>query len=163
MFRPMPAVAFGVMDGYRRMPEHVEYVHRSWPADLRQLATIRQEVRTWLTPLALDDGEAADVVQAVDEAATNVVEHAYGPGDSGNVELTLWTEPGALYVEVADHGSWRPPAGGSDCRGLGIPLMHGLVHAVLIHIDARGSRVLLRHPMPSHALPSHALPTVAVE
>jgi len=131
-------------------PGRVEFVHRSWPADPAQLSVIRRELGNWLAPLALSDDETADVVLAVDEAAANAVRHAYGPDTSGVVELTLWTEPGTLCVEVVDHGSWRPPVApvpvpSSGDSGRGIPLMSTMADAVLIHYDARGSRVLLRH------------------
>ena len=131
-------------------PGRVEFVHRSWPADPAQLSVIRRELSGWLAPLALSEEETADVVLAVDEAAANAVRHAYGPDMSGVVELTLWTEPGTLCVEVVDHGSWRPPAaptqhGETGDGGRGIPLMSTMADAVLIHYDARGSRVLLRH------------------
>jgi serine/threonine-protein kinase RsbW len=131
-------------------PGRVEFVHRSWPADPAQLSVIRHELAGWLAPLALTDDETAEVVLAVDEAAANAVRHAYGPGTSGRVELTMWTEPGTLCVEIVDHGSWRPPAertpvGGAADSGRGIPLMSSMADAVLIHYDERGSRVLLRH------------------
>jgi anti-sigma regulatory factor (Ser/Thr protein kinase) len=131
-------------------PGRVEFVHRSWPADPAQLSVIRKELSNWLAPLALSEDETADVVLAVDEAAANAVRHAYGPGRSGAVELTLWTEPGTLCVEIVDHGNWRPPtmprpATDTGDSGRGIPLMSTMADAVLIHYDARGSRVLLRH------------------
>jgi serine/threonine-protein kinase RsbW len=129
-------------------PGHVEFVHRSWPADPEQLVMIRRELSSWLAPLALTEDEVADVVLAVDEAAANAVRHAYGPDESGAVELTLWTEPGTLSIEVVDHGSWRPPAGESEQGGHGIPLMNRMSESVLIHFDGRGSRVLLRHRIP---------------
>jgi anti-sigma regulatory factor (Ser/Thr protein kinase) len=137
----------------------VEFVHRSWPADPAQLSVIRHELARWLAPLDLTEDETADVVLAVDEAAANAVRHAYGPGTSGVVELTLWTEPGTLCVEVVDHGSWRPPAapvplGGGADRGRGIPLMSTMADAVLIHYDTRGSRVLLRHRVPDAVEPA---------
>jgi serine/threonine-protein kinase RsbW len=127
---------------------HVEFVHRSWPADPEQLVLIRRELAGWLAPLALSETETADVVLAVDEAAANAVRHAYGPDESGQVELTLWTEPGTLSIEVVDHGSWRPPADRPTEGGRGIPLMSTMSEAVLIHYDERGSRVLLRHRIP---------------
>ena len=132
----------------------VEFVHRSWPADPAQLSVIRRELSGWLAPLALSEDETADVVLAVDEAAANAVRHAYGPGTSGVVELTLWTEPGTLCVEVVDHGSWRPPTvpvpvGDAADGGRGISLMNSMTDAVLIHYDARGSRVLLRRRVES--------------
>lgn len=130
----------------------VEFVHRSWPADPAQLSVIRRELARWLAPLALTDDETAGVVLAVDEAAANAVRHAYGPGGSGVVELTLWTEPGTLCVEVVDHGRWVPPVGDTAPDGLadggrGIPLMSSMTEAVLIRHDSRGSRVLLRYPV----------------
>jgi len=138
----------------RAAPGRIEFVHRSWPADPEQLAVIRRELSGWLAPLALTEEETADVVLAVDEAAANAVRHAYGPDEAGVVELTLWTESGTLCIEVVDHGSWRPPAerpaeGGRGTGGRGIPLMSHMSESVLIHFDDRGSRVLLRHRIPS--------------
>jgi anti-sigma regulatory factor (Ser/Thr protein kinase) len=130
------------------VPGRVEFVHRSWPADPYQLVLIRRELSSWLAPLALTEEETADVVLAVDEAAANAVRHAYGPDESGVVELTLWTEPGTLSIEVVDHGSWRPPATHIRHGGRGIPLMNYMSESVLIHFDDRGSRVLLRHRIP---------------
>ena len=129
----------------------VEFVHRSWPADPEQLVLIRRELSRWLAPLSLTENETADVVLAVDEAAANAVRHAYGPDESGVVELTLWTEPGTLCIEVVDHGSWRPPAPQERTGGRGIPLMSHMAESVLIHFDERGSRVLLRHRIPGPA------------
>jgi anti-sigma regulatory factor (Ser/Thr protein kinase) len=126
----------------------VEFVHRSWPADPAQLSVIRHELARWLAPLSLSEEETADVVLAVDEAAANAVCHAYGPGESGVVELTMWTEPDTLCIEVVDHGQWRPPAEQPVEGGRGIGLMSTMAEAVLIQYGERGSRVLLRHRVP---------------
>lgn len=134
--------------------ERVEFVHRSWPADPEQLVRIRRQLAGWLGPLQLSTDEVESIVLAVDEAAANAVCHAYGAGESGVVDLTLWTEDGAvgtgavgttLCIEIADHGSWRPPAEKPVSGGRGIGLMHAMTDATLIHYDRRGSRVLLRH------------------
>lgn len=141
---------------------HVEFVHRSWPADPAQLAVIRRELAGWLAPLSLTDDETADVVLAVDEAAANAVRHAYGPDESGAVELTLWTEPPAdadteaattLCIEIVDHGQWQAPAERPVEGGRGIGLMSTMSESVLIHYDDRGSRVLLRHRIPNGSNP----------
>lgn len=137
-----------------QQPGHIEFVHRSWPADATQLSVIRHELAGWLAPLALTEGETADVVLAVDEAAANSVRHAYGPDESGVVELTLWTEaasdsePATLCIEVVDHGHWRTPAEQPAEGGRGIGLMNTMSESVLIRFDGRGSRVLLRHRIP---------------
>lgn len=128
--------------------ERIEFIHRSWPADPDQLTIIRRELVGWLEPLALTGDEVDGIVLAVDEAAANVVCHAYGEGESGRVELTLWTEGSTLCIEVVDHGSWQPPAEQPTTGGRGIGLMNAMTDAVLIHYDNRGSRVLLRHPVP---------------
>lgn len=137
-------------------PGHIEFVHRSWPADPVQLTVIRHQLADWLAPLRLTEQETADVVLAVDEAVSNAVEHAYGPGESGQVELTLWTEPGTLSIEIVDHGQWRTPAADAQVvpetapqASRGIGLMNTMVESVLIHFDDRGSRVLLRQHIPS--------------
>lgn len=129
-------------------PGHIEFLHRSWPADSEQLSVIRHELAGWLAPLQLTDNETADVVLAVDEAASNAVRHAYGPDRSGVVELTLWTEGGTLSIEVVDHGHWRTPDAVPTSGGRGIALMNVMSESVLIHYDDRGSRVLLRHRIP---------------
>jgi serine/threonine-protein kinase RsbW len=92
---------------------------------------------------------ASDPVLAVNEAASNSVEHAYtSPVAGDTVELTFRTEPRAICVEVLDHGFWRVPSDQPNGRGRGIQMMQRLVAFVLIHNDNRGTRVLLRQPLP---------------
>ncbi|MCW2716407.1 ATP-binding protein [Pseudonocardia sp.] len=139
-------------------PGHIEFLHRSWPADPDQLSVIRHQLAGWLAPLQLTDEEIAEIVLAVDEAAANAVRHAYGPDESGAVELTLWTEdasaaaPPTLSIEVVDHGRWRPPVAVPTDGGRGISLMSTMSESVLIHYDERGSRVLLRHRIPADVI-----------
>ncbi|MFC4944529.1 ATP-binding protein [Pseudonocardia sp. GCM10023141] len=128
---------------------HVEFVHRSWPADPEQLSVIRHQLASWLAPLNLNEDETSDVVLAVDEAVANAVRHAYEPADDHTpVELTLWTEADSLCIEVVDHGRWRQPVAQPQVGGRGIPLMSTVSESVLIHYDERGSRVLLRYKIP---------------
>ena len=68
-------------------------MHRTWPAHPRHLTALRAEVRHWLAPLALLGTAEIDLVLAVNEAASNCVEHAYTPATADDtVELTFWTE-----------------------------------------------------------------------
>ncbi len=85
--------------------ESTEFAHGVWPAHPRQLAPMRAAVRRWLSALSLPEDAENDLVFAVGEAATNSVEHAYRPARAGDtVELTFWTEPQGVCVEVVDHG-----------------------------------------------------------
>ena len=97
--------------------------------------------------MALDQDTEQDVVLAVNEAASNAIEHAYiPPSPADRVTVRLRTEPYHLYVEVADHGQWRRPDADPGHRGRGILIMKRVVGSVSIHKDPDGTRVLLRHP-----------------
>ena len=151
MGEPTPPAARG---------EPSEFAHRSWRAHPRQLAPLRAEVRRWLAPFVLSGDAQDDLVLAVSEAASNCVEHAYTPATADDtVELTFWTEPHALCVDIVDHGHWRIPSDQPTMRGRGIEIMQRLVAFVLIHHDNRGTRVHFRHPLPD-APSRHAAPQV---
>jgi anti-sigma regulatory factor (Ser/Thr protein kinase) len=142
------------------LPDTAAFGHRVWPARAGALTLIRREVRRWLAPLEVMPDAKADLVLAVNEAATNVIDHAYrAPGDQGVVEVFFWTEPGAVLIEVVDHGRWRPPDPHAGGLGRGIEIMQRLAEAVLIHHDGRGTRVLLCHSLPGH--PRTVLPHIA--
>jgi anti-sigma regulatory factor (Ser/Thr protein kinase) len=129
--------------------ERSEFVHRSWPAYPRHLAALRAEVRRWLAPLALPGDAGNDLLLAVNEAASNCVEHAYTSATvDGTVELTFWIEARSVCVEIVDHGRWRTPTGKPTGSGRGTEIMRRLIPVVLIHYDHRGTRVLLSHPLP---------------
>lgn len=130
----------------------LEFVHRTWPARPRQLAPLRAEVRRWLASLGLPGQAEDDLVLAVSEAASNCVEHAYSPATADDiVELTFWTEPHAVCIQIIDHGEWRIPSHQPTRRGRGIAIMQQLIAFVLIRHDTRGTRVFLRHPLPGDA------------
>jgi serine/threonine-protein kinase RsbW len=128
--------------------ESTEFAHRRWSAEPRQLAAMRAEVRRWLAPLALPEDVEDDIVLAVSEAASNCIEHAYAPATAdATVDLTFWTEPRRVCIEIVDHGAWRKPSGLPTSRGRGIEIMRQLMAGVLIHYDRRGTRVFLSHPL----------------
>jgi serine/threonine-protein kinase RsbW len=130
--------------------DRVEFAHRAWPAHPLQLAPIHAETRRWLAPLNLSDDTEQAFVRAVEEAASNVVEHAYAPVTSDGVtsddvvELTFWTEDQTICIEIVDHGRWQPPDAIFSSRCSGFAIMSHLMQTVLIHYDIRGTRVLLR-------------------
>jgi anti-sigma regulatory factor (Ser/Thr protein kinase) len=131
-------------DGGARAPLKA---HRIWAADPVHLPHIRAQTRRWLASLALDEDTKHDLVLAVNEAASNAMEHAYTVADPADlVTMSFWTDPQHLYVEVADHGRWRQPETDPGHRGRGILIMHQVVGSVSIQKDPDGTRVLLRHP-----------------
>ena len=63
-----------------RVPPVPRRLSGRWPADPHALARVRQELRPWLRAQGAGDVEANDITIASQEACTNAVEHAYGPG-----------------------------------------------------------------------------------
>jgi anti-sigma regulatory factor (Ser/Thr protein kinase) len=124
--------------------DRTEFWQLSLPAEPAQLSALRQQLRDHIAGLPISPQCQAETVLAVDEAATNAVQHAYASGRPGQIELTIWTEPGTLCIQVCDHGHW-PAEAPPPNPGLGITLMHRLVDGVLIEHGDSGTRVLLRH------------------
>jgi anti-sigma regulatory factor (Ser/Thr protein kinase) len=138
---------------------HSEFAHRSWPADPRQLSAIREDVRGWLGPLDLTENARQDLVLAVSEAASNVLTHAYqSASEQDTLQMTYWIDGGRVWLEVVDRGAWKTPTASAYGHGLGIPIMQRLVDSVMIQYGARGTSVLMSHPLPGDAreLPEHS-------
>jgi anti-sigma regulatory factor (Ser/Thr protein kinase) len=128
--------------------EGEDYAFGIWPAQPRQLAPIRAELRRWLAPLKMTGEAQEDMILAVGEAAANSVEHAYSEvTEDGTVKLIFWTEPDAVCIEIIDHGLWQTPPAEPLQRGRGIPIMRRLMDSVLIHHGPDGTSVLLRCPL----------------
>jgi serine/threonine-protein kinase RsbW len=119
---------------------------RSWPARPEHLAAIRVAVRRRLAEFGLGADAAEDVVLAVNEAASNSVEHAYRPPQpSGMVEVSLATVAGTLTVDVRDQGRWllREVEGGERrLRGRGLMIMRSVLDAVRVDTGPFGTHVL---------------------
>ena len=82
-------------------------------------------MRDWFAALRIGDRDANDILIAVSEAVANVIEHAYSPGDAGDVEVELLRDGAQVTLRVRDHGSWNLlPAPGD--RGRGLPLMRAV-------------------------------------
>lgn len=79
--------------------------------DAAHLQGCRQQVRTFLHDLGVDEGAACDILLCVHEACANAVEHSDSALD---VEITVRLDQGSISVVVADAG--RGP-GADHCTG----------------------------------------------
>jgi len=59
----------------------------------------------------LSDNESYHCQMAADEACTNVIEHAYGGDDRGDIELTCAVSPGRFVITIVDEGIPFDPEG----------------------------------------------------
>ena len=61
-----------------------------------------------LAPLGLEPEEASSIELVLAEALNNVVEHAYAPGDEGQIKLVLRHGRAGLLIEIRDNGRPMP-------------------------------------------------------
>ena len=91
---------------------------------------VRHAVRGLLEARDTPETVTADVLLAVTEACTNVVQHAYGGdgnGRRGQMEIAAdWHEPDELVVVVRDRGRGFAPRVDSPGLGLGLPVIAAL-------------------------------------
>jgi len=88
--------------GRRRKPQPVVVLRV--PSGTEFLAAIRDTTKRVAELAGCDAATAEQVALAVDEAATNVIEHAYGGARDRFVELAFVCEPDELLVEIVDDG-----------------------------------------------------------
>jgi len=119
------------------------------------IPALRHSMRRWLNRTQWPGDEAADLVLAVNEAVTNVVEHAYPPGGALTVratasEVSLAGGLRRAVIVVTDRGLWRPAPADPGDRGRGIAMMRSIAHSLHIESSTRGTRVTIT----SHTVPS---------
>jgi serine/threonine-protein kinase RsbW len=71
------------------------------PSDVRRLADIREMVRSAAQDAGADRGFVDDLVQAIDETATNVIVHGHA-GQQGWLEVRIATEGERLVMTIED-------------------------------------------------------------
>ena len=81
-----------------KLPSHTDYL---------------DVIREFISKLANDAGFSEENVHkialALDEACTNVIRHAYDPGDEHYVEVEAQLDGGALRITVSDSGRGFDP------------------------------------------------------
>ncbi len=102
----------------------------------------------------LDEDAVFHCQMSVDEACTNVIEHAYGEDPGGNFEVSCGIEPGKCVIEIVDQGkpfdplSVPPPKASQsldDIRpgGVGIHLMRQLMDSIQFEYTNRGNTLTM--------------------
>lgn len=75
-----------------------------FPARFDQLNAIRDFVTQAAGDAGMDESGACAVEMAVDEACSNIVEHAYKGMETGDIECTCDCDDQVLTVILRDHG-----------------------------------------------------------
>lgn len=115
--------------------------------DYRALSAVRRFVRDRAAAAGLDEDRADDLTIAVNELASNTVEHTSGPGS-----VAVWTADDRLACQVTDTGHLTDPMAGripvppdQATGGRGLVLVNHLCDLVRVH--TRPGRTTVRVEM----------------
>ena len=113
-------------------------VTKIFDAELNNLTPIRLFIEETALALQFQLKETGDMMQAVDEAVTNVITHGY-LGKPGQIELTVARENDCLLVRIRDQAPYFDPTVVPP-PNLTLPLekrpLGGLgVHLVRVYLD----------------------------
>ncbi len=81
-----------------------------FPAEPRELKTVRAAVKREALEAGCPEDAALDVMMAVDEACQNIIRHAYGGGGKGDIVLRIERSAGALVFSLVDFAPRIDPA-----------------------------------------------------
>ena len=117
------------------------------PSTAENIPLVRHAVAGFLDGHALSDELASDVLLAVTEACTNVVQHAYRdspPSPRGEIEVSAEYVSSELTIAVRDRGLGFAPRVDSPGLGLGLPVIAALTQNVEIRpLPPSGTEVVM--------------------
>jgi serine/threonine-protein kinase RsbW len=112
-------------------------------AELPNLAVIRRFVEETAMALQVDRDAIDDMIQAVDESATNIIVHGYR-GRTGNIEIEVTREGYMLVVRLRDQAPLFDPTRAPP-PDLTLPLERRRVGGVGIHLTRQFTDSMTYH------------------
>jgi serine/threonine-protein kinase RsbW len=123
---------------------------------LTNLAEIAEFVSERAVLAGLDENQVFDVQVALDEACTNIIEHAYEGDDDGELRICCFVEGDDFVIRIQDSG--KPfcledvplpdtslPIEEREIGGLGVFLMRQMTDAIEYKTDPEtGNELILR-------------------
>lgn len=125
----------------------------SFPGRFDSLAAIGEYVTRAAEAAGLDARSVQGVELAVDEACSNIIEHAYGGEGRGDIEVTYRIDGDGLTVLLRDYGQpfdtdrvpepdLQAPLEDRDAGGLGLHFIRQLMDQVRFEFTAGSGNVL---------------------
>lgn len=84
--------------------------HRSFEGRFENLPKIAKYIEEITAKAGLDEKQRYAVQLAVDEAASNIIEHAYRNVENGKIDMTVEHSPKKLVIIVHDEGEPFDPS-----------------------------------------------------
>ncbi len=116
------------------------------PSATRYLTKVRKFISTHARKAKISEASIVDLRLAVDEACSNVIEHAYQGDSNEKLHLTLTVEPSRVIVQIRDRGRafnedrYQQPnvvelSRNRKSGGLGVDIIRRLMDQVEYHTD----------------------------
>lgn len=127
---------------------------------LERLSKISEFVEKAARQCGLDDHQVYDVQMAVDEACSNVIEHAYEGKPNGKIEIVCEKQNDEFTITIRDTGKpfdptriappkTNVPIAERDIGGLGLFFIHQLMDRVNFDFSKNGNRLTMVKRIPS--------------
>lgn len=116
------------------------------PAELGRIAEIRAFVRAAATDAGASPEVVADAVQAIDEAATNVVVHGYR-GAPGELEIRSAVGDGRMELRLLDRAPVFDPSSVPE-PDLSVPPLERRPGGMGVHLIRAATAETRHHPRP---------------
>src|SRR4051794_26293157 len=124
-------------------PEHADAPDSLFYSEAGDLGAVRAFVRDHALALGLSETRTEMLMIAVNELATNTVQHTTGGG-----RVQVWTDAGQLVCDVVDQGPprtfQRPMPAPDAVRGRGLAIVERICDQVDTVSDPDGTTVRLR-------------------
>ncbi|MCD4813137.1 ATP-binding protein [bacterium] len=79
------------------------------PSAAEKLSLVRRKIRRFAESYRLSTEVIDHVELAVDEAVSNVIQHAYSRKKDGIIQIRVWKEPKKIIIAVRDYGKNYKP------------------------------------------------------
>ncbi len=123
-------------------------------SQVERLSEIAEFVEQAARASGLNEEQTYDVQMAVDEACTNVIQHAYHGRPDGTIEITCEKQGKDFVVTIQDYGDRfdpkkvaRPrthdPLSRRNVGGLGLFFMHKMMDQVKFEFSPHGNRLTM--------------------
>jgi len=125
----------------------------TFPGNYYSLEAIRNFYKSGAEQAGLDEKAVYEVQLAVDEAASNIIDHAYGGENLGKIECSYRASNGELEIIIRDFGKPFDPGlvnspdlqknlNNRKVRGLGLHFMNSLMDSVEFSFNGHGGNIL---------------------